>query len=1064
MSSRIEKGGHRFQPKLAAGARRRPGQSNALPAPARPPPSPSPAGPTQDRPSGRSMAAAGSGAMSPPPPPPPRSIRTPSASPHPSGSATGAIRSYASATPSSSRIQAAGQSPVNFKPTMPKAASIVPGSGPGPSRGKPSGGGVARITPSMRPSATPVAGDAVAVDSGIQQARTAASDEQSKAFSPPKRPVRVGAPSVQPESSASGSGGAKDPSSSSSARQSIGATSQPMEAGPSSQGANVPAEGAARQTIGRPKASSFIPTGSTYRPSNIQFAAPPGHPSTRQSVDPPAAGIGNPESHLRSETESSDRPSKRRPASENGDVPSSAFDLFCQDREAPLLEVNPNITCAALTKLLEEAWMGASNQEKSYWEEKHQELVMSHRTEQDGMTTHGPDWSDQVSTDAGAQSDEDVDASPSASTAGKRKRVSTKRPKRKKQAGEPKRPASAYLLYSQEIRKNQSSQGQSSERSKEGFGEMSKRIGDQWRNLPLEEKQPYLRQAEDLKKQYDREMEAWKAEHPELAEEEPEDTDADESLPRPRRKARAKVVKPTVSDDEREYQALVAEHGRDLEDLRLDPKATSMADLAIAELKSGRASQRLFDLNRVRLKQLEEAAALRKVEKQKLRQRMQQTEENLRKQKAGERVDLPKHDPRRDDPRRHGGSQLNASQQHQSDSHANTSSSETVPAPNARTAEQEDEEEVEALSGMDVPQARYIVPGLDDSDDDEDNEVSSGHARGGAASRHGRSAHRAGSDDDDAASDNGSVRSATSGGTYASLRETAHVPQMRVVDGQIVLDETSLTVNRNQEQAFEESEMIDEEIGHKFVNSSTGSKREKSVRWTAVETDKFFKAVSMWGSDFEMISRMFPNRSRKQVKNKWTREERANPTRLDVAFARRLPVDLDRYAIMANVDLSGPAPRVDDGAMGVEESKLIKKGEASDDEGREEGDETDGEVRKIDKVSATPDPSRARRGSSAGEAGGARSLRASSVASARSTAGAGGDASSSRQQQQKTRQQIEREKRESREKARRADSLREGREKRSVSRGVSRGAQDDAEDYGAPEEEEVEELPAEGFY
>lgn len=785
-------------------------------------------------------------------------------------------------------------------------------------------------------------------------------------------------------------------------------------------------------------------------------------------MDPPAAGVGRhgkgrADQHAisRSGTEGSSSLSRQRQASEDPETPSSAFDLFCQDREAALHEANPNVTCAELTKLMDDAWAGVSNQERSYWAEKFQEMATSKTAEQDGITTDGPDGSDQAEMDTTPDSEGDIDTSVSAPPTKKRKRPSTKTSRRKRQAGEPKRPATAYLLYSQDIRKSQSSQGKSSEHSKEGFGEMSRRIGDQWRNLALEEKQPYLQQAEELKKQYHKDVLTWRAEHPELAEEEPDDIDADESVARPRRKSRAKVAKPTVSDDEREYQALVAEHGRDLEDLRLDPKATSMADLAIAELKSGRASQRLFDLNRVRLKQLEEAAVLRKAEKQKLKQRIEQTEDNLRKQKAGERVNLPKHDPRQDDPRRRGRSQPDSSQQEPIDTRANTSSSGTLNAHPGRTDEQEDEEEVEALSGMDLPPARYIVPGLDDDDDDEDNEETSGHARGGAASRHGRSANRNGSDDDDAASDNGSVRSATSGGTYASLRETAHVPQMRVVDGQIVLDETSLTVNRNQEQAFEESDMIDEEIGHKFVNSSTGSKREKSVRWTAVETDKFFKAVSMWGSDFEMISRMFPNRSRKQVKNKWTREERANPARLDVAFARRLPVDLDRYAIMANVDLSGPAPRVDDSALGEEEGKLIKKGEASDDEGREDGDEAEGEVRTIDKVSATPDPSRARRGSSAGEAGAARSLRASSVASARSAAGAGGDASSSRQQQQqKSRQQIEREKRESREKARRADSLREGREKRSVSRGVSRGAQDDAEDYGAPEEEEVEALPA----
>jgi hypothetical protein len=73
----------------------------------------------------------------------------------------------------------------------------------------------------------------------------------------------------------------------------------------------------------------------------------------------------------------------------------------------------------------------------------------------------------------------------------------------------------------------------------------------------------------------------------------------------------------------------------------------------------------------------------------------------------------------------------------------------------------------------------------------------------------------------------------------------------------------------------------------------------------------FIQAVSQWGSDFEMISRLFPDRDRKQVKQKWHVEERARPALLDAAFARRLPVSLKKYGAATGVDLSGPPPKIE---------------------------------------------------------------------------------------------------------------------------------------------------------
>lgn len=117
-------------------------------------------------------------------------------------------------------------------------------------------------------------------------------------------------------------------------------------------------------------------------------------------------------------------------------------------------------------------------------------------------------------------------------------------------------------------------------------------------------------------------------------------------------------------------------------------------------------------------------------------------------------------------------------------------------------------------------------------------------------------------------------------------------PQMRVVDGQLVLDEESLHVNRHQRDALEidEMEIVEENVHTRIVNSSTWSKREKGDRWEEDSTERFYEALSMFGTDFEMISKLFPGRSRRMIKNKFNCEERKNPGRITLAFKTRVTV------------------------------------------------------------------------------------------------------------------------------------------------------------------------------
>ena len=63
-------------------------------------------------------------------------------------------------------------------------------------------------------------------------------------------------------------------------------------------------------------------------------------------------------------------------------------------------------------------------------------------------------------------------------------------------------------------------------------------------------------------------------------------------------------------------------------------------------------------------------------------------------------------------------------------------------------------------------------------------------------------------------------------------------------------------------------------------------------RWTAEQTRTFYKGLGIFGSDFSMIGKVLfhGTRDRRQVKNKFKREERDNPAAIDAALNRRDPM------------------------------------------------------------------------------------------------------------------------------------------------------------------------------
>lgn len=57
-----------------------------------------------------------------------------------------------------------------------------------------------------------------------------------------------------------------------------------------------------------------------------------------------------------------------------------------------------------------------------------------------------------------------------------------------------------------------------------------------------------------------------------------------------------------------------------------------------------------------------------------------------------------------------------------------------------------------------------------------------------------------------------------------------------------------------------------------------------SVKWTDKETEQFYEALRVYGTDFTMMLTVFSNRTQRQIKNKYKKEDRNNPSRVTRAI------------------------------------------------------------------------------------------------------------------------------------------------------------------------------------
>lgn len=140
--------------------------------------------------------------------------------------------------------------------------------------------------------------------------------------------------------------------------------------------------------------------------------------------------------------------------------------------------------------------------------------------------------------------------------------------------------------------------------------------------------------------------------------------------------------------------------------------------------------------------------------------------------------------------------------------------------------------------------------------------------------------------------------------------------KIRLVNGEHVVDEASQFVDRHALANGEEDESVEEveedDLTKKFNTQSLIRLRRKDpaerVRnwdpWTMELTDRFYDCLGKFGTDFMVIAKCFPGRTRREIKAKFVREERDDPERVHdtlTGAASDESWNLETFKSLANV-------------------------------------------------------------------------------------------------------------------------------------------------------------------
>ncbi|CAG4946878.1 unnamed protein product [Colias eurytheme] len=118
--------------------------------------------------------------------------------------------------------------------------------------------------------------------------------------------------------------------------------------------------------------------------------------------------------------------------------------------------------------------------------------------------------------------------------------------------------------------------------------------------------------------------------------------------------------------------------------------------------------------------------------------------------------------------------------------------------------------------------------------------------------------------------------------------DAAPVPQIKLgPNGEIVLDESSLVIKQTRTQKV--SSIVRE--GAWLAGRGQYKRSARSADWSAPETVRFYRALAAIGTDFTLMAPLFPDRTRRELKVKFKKEEKLNGAQVDKALRSRIEWD-----------------------------------------------------------------------------------------------------------------------------------------------------------------------------
>lgn len=132
----------------------------------------------------------------------------------------------------------------------------------------------------------------------------------------------------------------------------------------------------------------------------------------------------------------------------------------------------------------------------------------------------------------------------------------------------------------------------------------------------------------------------------------------------------------------------------------------------------------------------------------------------------------------------------------------------------------------------------------------------------------------------------------------APPRKQTGALKMRLVNGKICLDEDSRTI-RSADFVDEELDgpEITESESTQYTNAHTylsAAKKRKPMPWKAEHTTEFYELITRWGTNFEVIARAMPGRTRRDIKLKFNKEDKLNPARMTKALRGSTAVTIEQ--------------------------------------------------------------------------------------------------------------------------------------------------------------------------